>query len=68
MEFLSMPLPESIVDCEKQGLYKLAEQKIKGFLDKEIPDLLRSRLEYELYRLSRVRKNYLFEEDGRFNY
>lgn len=67
MEFLSMSLPESIVDCEKQGLYKLAEQKIKGFLDREIPDLLRSRLNYELYRLKRVRKNYLYDEDEALN-
>src|SRR6056297_471073 len=60
MEFLCTPLPEAVVDCEKQGRFKLAEEKIELYLKKEIPELLRKRLEYELYRITRIRKNYKY--------
>jgi hypothetical protein len=62
MQFLCTPLPESIADCERQGDYALAKQKINDLLKKEIPELLRDRLEYELYRIGRVRKNYQHNE------
>ena len=38
MQFLCTELPESIVDCEKQGQFKLAEKKIKVILEKDIPE------------------------------
>src|SRR6056297_2457927 len=60
MEFLCTQLPESIIDCEKQGRFKLAEEKIERFLKKDIPELLRKRLEYERYRMHRIRKNYKY--------
>lgn len=60
MQFLCTELPESIVDCEKQGQFKLAEKKIKVILEKDIPELFKKRLEYELYRITRIRKNYKY--------
>ncbi|MFW6263435.1 MAG: transglutaminase-like domain-containing protein [Thermotogota bacterium] len=62
MRFLCTQLPESIIDCEKQGEYTLAEQKIKGLLEKDVPTLLRERLKYELYRIKRIKTNYKYDE------
>src|SRR6056297_778828 len=60
MQFLCTELPESILDCEKQGQFRLSEEKINAFLEKDMPELLRKRLEYELYRIKRVKKNYQY--------
>jgi hypothetical protein len=63
MEFLSVNLPEDILKAEYNGEYSEAEEKIRRFLNGRLPGIMRERLEYELYRISRMRKNYIYDID-----
>lgn len=61
MEFLSVSLPEEIIKFENRGNFKMAKDKIHAMLEKRCPHMLKKRLEYELYRIERMRANYPFD-------
>lgn len=61
MEFLCVSLPEEIVKFENRGDFKVAKEKIQAMLEKGCPKMMKKRLEYELYRIERIKKNYPFD-------
>jgi len=63
LDFLYVRLPEDIDKLEKLGLFTAAEAKIKWLLAKELPRDLKNRLEFELERLRRIRKDYSISEE-----
>ncbi len=60
MEFLSVSIPEDVLKAEHTGNYTEAEELINTYLEKKLPAIMRERLEYELYRISRIKKNYCY--------
>ncbi len=62
MNFLSVILPEEISREEKIGNFEIAKSLIRNMLSKKIPELLHERLEYEFERISRVIKDYPYDE------
>ena len=56
-------LPEDIFKLEASGNFKAAEERIRWLLRKSIDADLRARLEYELERIKRIRKDFGISED-----
>ncbi len=63
LDFLYVRLPEDIEHLEKLGLFGAAENRIKELLNRDLPKDLRNRLEFELERLRRIKKDYMIAED-----
>jgi len=57
-DFLAVRLPEDIRRLEDIGDFKNAIKRIEKTLNSKLPLLLRRRLEYELERINRVKKDY----------
>ncbi|HPB86315.1 MAG TPA: transglutaminase-like domain-containing protein [Thermotogota bacterium] len=66
MEFLALPLPETIAALETQYQWDEALRSIRFWLQKELDRTLRRRLEYEIYRVTRLQKSYVYEEKTAF--
>ncbi len=62
MKFLALTIPEEIKILEIEGDFKGAKKRCGQFLEKKPPEMLRKRLEYEIYRIDRMRANYPFSE------
>jgi transglutaminase-like putative cysteine protease len=60
MEFLSVNIPEDVLRAEYEGNYREAEGRINKYLEGRLPAIMRQRLEYEFYRISRIKKNYCY--------
>ncbi|MEA3432718.1 MAG: transglutaminase-like domain-containing protein [candidate division WOR-3 bacterium] len=57
-DFLAVRLPENIRRLEDSGGFRTAVKRIEKTLEGDLPSLLRKRLEYELERINRVKKDY----------
>lgn len=69
LESLVVELPEDIRRLVEMGDFKGAVRRIERILkeDERLPKLLRERLEYEIERLERVRKDYPLTREEAFN-
>ena len=56
-------LPEDIKRLEYSGYFCIAIRRIKDLLKKDISQDLRNRLEYELIRIDRLKKDYIVSEE-----
>jgi len=56
--FLGYPLPEKIKREEYSGNFSIALKMIDGYLGKNIPGILKKRLEWEKERIKRIRYDY----------
>ncbi len=63
LTFLSAPLPYGIEDEIARGNFKIARKIIKRYLSRDIPELLRQRLEYELERMRRLRIDFPYSRE-----
>ncbi len=62
LDFLAVRLPEDIRRLEALGDFKSAIKRIEKTLRSELPSLLRRRLEYELERINRLKRDYSIGE------
>ncbi len=62
MEYAYARLPQEVEKFIHMGMFQTAKKLIDRLLRKEIPDDLRRRLEYELERIERLKKDYSITE------
>ncbi len=67
MEFLALPLPETITAFENQYRWEEALRCLRAWLQKDLETILRRRLEYEIYRIERIQNSYVYEEETAFS-
>lgn len=63
MLYKNATLPEDIRRFEYSGHFNAAIQRIKFLLSKKIPQDMRNRLEYEIVRINRLKKDYSIPEE-----
>ena len=66
LEFLYVRLPEDVEKLERLGLFDAAKLKINELLKRDLPVDMRRRLEYELERIERLKKDYCVSEEEAF--
>ncbi len=64
MEFLNVPLPQSVLREEGKGNFKKAIQIVDELLKRDLPEMLKKRLQYEPERIYRLIEDYPFDEEG----
>jgi len=70
MEFLVAGLPEEVAFLEARGEFKEAGEVIRRILNtrsERLPSLLKERLEWELERIERIKRDYPFNREKAFN-
>jgi len=67
-EFLIAGLPDKVRCLEEKGLFKEAVQLINKILaeKREFPSMLKARLEWEIERIERIRKDYTLSREEAF--
>jgi len=63
MELLSTSLPEDVKRCFYSGEFRKAEKLIRTYLSRELPRVLRQRLEYQLEIINRLRYEYSLSQE-----
>jgi len=63
LNFLSVPLPYGIEEEIARGNFNIARRIIKRYLNRDIPALLRKRLEYELERMRRLKIDFPYTRE-----
>ena len=63
LDFMYLRLPEDIEKLESMGFFEAAKLKIRALLEKDLPVDMKKRLEYELERISRLKKCYDIPEE-----
>ena len=63
MKYAYARLPEDIKKSINMGMFQTAREIINRLLTKDIPQDLKERLEYEIERMERIRKDYNIPED-----
>ena len=63
MEFLNAPLPQSILKQEGNGNFAEALQIVNSLLKKDLPVMLKRRLEYEPERIRRLIEDHPYNEE-----
>ena len=62
MEFLNVPLPQNVLKQEGKGNFEEALKIVNSLLKKDLPVMLKKRLEYESERTRRLLEDYPFGE------
>ena len=62
MEFLNAPLPQSVLKQEGKGNFEEALEIVNLLLKKDLPVMLKKRLEYEPERIRRLIEDYPYNE------
>ncbi|WP_126993590.1 transglutaminase-like domain-containing protein [Thermosipho globiformans] len=66
MKFLTTPIPKDIEKLINLGMHKQAKENILKRLKKPIPESLKKRLKFELFRLDLLEKAYPYSEKEAF--
>lgn len=67
LEYFRISLPEDIMKAEYAGEFELAEKLIKLKLDSDFPEVLKMRLKLEKERLTRLKREYIYDYEDVFN-
>ena len=62
MDFLNVPLPQTIVREEGQGNFERALRLLSATLKNDLPEMLKNRLKYESERIKRLLYDYSIDE------